>query len=143
MNPLGDADAVDALAGRCDRSAEWLEDIGRRWAARLERAQWQCAKADRQREIARSRARDARRHAEDLRHLARDLRGHARWIRDRTRQLDGFERRIRDWFDRNTPDIDSGPAPWESWGIRPSFPGRGEPGWQDMFDKLRRYGADL
>ena len=143
MNPLGDADAIDAVAAQCDRSADWLEDIGRRWTARLEHARWQCAKADRHREIARSRERDARHHADEFRHLARDLRGHAHWIRDRTRQLEAIERRIRGWFHLNTPEPGAGPAPWEGWGVHPTFPGSGHPEWQDMFDKLRRFGADL
>ena len=82
MNPLGDADAIVSLAARCDRDADHLDDVGRRWRARLDAARWSCAKADRYRDMIRGHEADAHHHADDLRRLASDLRSYANWVRE-------------------------------------------------------------
>ena len=141
MKLLGDDADVDLLATACFASADWLADIGRRWADRVETAQWQCKKADHHRRIARDRKYNAEIHALGLRQLARDLRHHATWIRDRTGQLNAFEDLVRGWFDSGAADakVPPGQPPCE----RPAYPARGDPDWQNVIDKLRRDGADI
>lgn len=143
MNPLGDADAVERLAARCDADAGWLEEIGRRWEQRLADARWACAKADRFRAVVAARQADARHHADDLRQLALDLRRHARWIRTRTQELVNLEHRVRAWFAQNTAVPGTGISIWAQWGVHPSFPGPAHPDWEDLASRLRRFGAIL
>jgi hypothetical protein len=141
---LGDAGAVEWLASRCDRDADHLDDIGRRWQTRLDAARWTCAKADRYRDMMRGHNADAHRHASDLRQLASDLRRQAQWIRDTTRELTNLENSVRSWFAHHLPKNPGEIPAWWGSGVHPgNLPGPLDPSWQDVAATLRRFGAIL
>ncbi len=103
-NPIGDPEAVDALARQFRREAERVEALHADSRRRLEATLWVGQRATRTKTRVDGRNGVINRQSEELRSLARSLEGHAAWMRETIRELQGLERRIRAWATANPPD---------------------------------------
>ncbi len=137
-SPIGDAAAVDRLAGLFDRAAQELVDLTRTRARRIEGAEWQSPGADRYRRVTVDRVRECERQAVELQDLARCLRRHAAWVRQTEGELRDLERRIRAWAAAHPPNP-ADPAPDAS--LITWWPASMDPAWRDLAARLRANGA--
>lgn len=103
-NPVGDADAVEAMAQTFRREAAKVEDSYQDSVSRLDRTLWIGNRATRTRQRVAGRRRMVLTQADELRSMARDLERHAGWIRQTIRELENLESRCRHWAAMNPPD---------------------------------------
>lgn len=131
-SPLGDPDAIEALAGVFDRRAHHLGEIGHRVKHRADTASWACAKADRFRHQMAERQRRAEQLAGELRNLANELRRIAARVRAQIEMIAGLERQARAVISAFRPAAGILP-PWVGTGWDPSrLPSPGDPAWQGI-----------
>lgn len=131
-SPYGDADAIDAVARRCEHEANRLDDAANRWVRSIGSARWQCARADRTRSEIGGSARGLHRDAAELRRLASELRSHAATVRLKTAARDRAERDSRRILDGHDPRFTP---------IRRPAPGSTD--WLNVRDQVRRLGGGI
>lgn len=153
MSSIGDADAVDDLARRCQDAAGTMDAAARTMMGRVEEmvgaGTWQGPRAGYFLRRADERRHMLFRQRDELARLADALRLRARRIREREDHLRRLEQRIRNWaevhpapdlvtqvIDAVTP-LDSGPHA----GMIGEYPPHLSPQWEAVASRLRARGA--